>query len=124
MDTQTKQKEMTCICCPIGCALTATVQPDGSVNVIGNKCPRGSAYGEKELTNPTRIVTSTVRAAGKKDVVVAVKTATDIPKGKIMECMRELAKVEVALPVKVGDVVIENVADTGVSVVVTREITV
>lgn len=114
---------MTCICCPVGCALTV-VQQDGAVTVTGNKCPRGAAYGEKELTNPTRIVTSTVRVAGKKDVVVAVKTAADIPKDRIMDCMRELAAVEVALPVKIGDVVIGNVADTGVSVVVTREVTI
>ena len=87
MTTYTKQKEMTCIGCPVGCALTVTVQSDGSVNVTGNKCPRGAAYGEKEMTNPTRIVTSTVRVAGKKNVVVAVKTASDIPKGKMMECM-------------------------------------
>lgn len=110
---------MTCICCPIGCSLVV-VRQEGSVTVTGNKCPRGAAYGEKELTNPTRIVTSTVRVAGAKDVVVAVKTASDIPKDKIMDCMRELAEVEVTLPVNVGDVIMENVADTGVSIVVTR----
>ena len=120
MDVQTKQKEMTCICCPIGCALTVVSDVNGAVTVTGNKCPRGAAYGEKELTNPTRIVTTTVRVAGKKDVVVAVKTSADIPKDRIMDCMRELAEAEVELPVKIGDVVMENVADTGVSVVVTR----
>lgn len=124
MDTRIKEKQMTCICCPIGCALTATMRQDNSVTVTGNKCPRGAAYAEKELTNPTRIVTSTVRVAGKRDVVVAVKTASDIPKDKIMDCMRELAEVEVKLPVKIGDVVIKNVADTGVSIVVTREMSV
>ena len=119
MDIGIKQKDMTCICCPIGCSLVV-VRQEGSVTVTGNKCPRGAAYGEKELTNPTRIVTSTVRVAGTKDVVVAVKTASDIPKDKIMDCMRELAEVEVTLPVNVGDVIMENVADTGVSIVVTR----
>lgn len=113
-------RELTCICCPVGCALKVTTKNDGSVIVTGNTCPRGAAYGEKEVTNPTRTVTSTVRVAGRQDAVVAVKTATDIPKGKIMECMKALADVTVEPTVKIGDVVLENVADTGVNIVVTR----
>ena len=112
--------EMTCICCPVGCTLTATLLPEGGVSVVGNKCPRGAAYGEKELVNPTRIVTSTVRVAGRKDIVVGVKTASDIPKDKIMECMEALRTVEVIPPVRIGEVVLANVADTGVDIVVTR----
>ena len=115
-----KTVEMTCICCPVGCALTAEIRTDGSVHVSGNKCPKGAAYGEKELTNPTRIVTSTVRVAGCKDAVVGVKTASDIPKGKIMECMAALRNIEVTPPVQIGDVVLKNVAETGVDIVVTR----
>lgn len=114
-------REMTCICCPVGCQLTVSQSSEGKVTVMGNTCPRGAAYGEKELTDPTRIVTSTVRVAGKEDEVVPVKTASDIPKGKIMECMRALLGVTVTLPVKVGDVILENVADTGVNIVATRE---
>ena len=113
-------RELTCITCPVGCALKAEIRQDGAVIITGNKCPRGAAYGEKEMTNPTRVVTSTVRVSGRKDAVVGVKTASDIPKDKIMECMKELAKVEVTLPIKIGDVVLENIADTGVNIVVTR----
>ncbi len=119
-EPQTKTIEMTCITCPVGCALTAEITTDGKVQIRGNKCPRGAAYGEKEVTNPTRIVTSTVRVEGREDVVVGVKTASDIPKGKIMECMKELQSIRVAPTVKIGDVVLEDVADTGVSIVVTR----
>lgn len=113
-------RELTCITCPVGCALKAEIRQDGAVIITGNKCPRGAAYGEKEMTNPTRVVTSTVRVSGRKDAVVGVKTASDIPKDKIMECMKELAKVEVSLPIKIGDVVLKNVAGTGVNIVVTR----
>lgn len=115
-----KKTEMTCICCPVGCALTVETASDGSVQVSGNKCPKGAAYGEKEVTNPTRIVTSTVRVAGQKDIVVGVKTASDIPKDKIMECMEALRNVEVTPPVQIGDVVLKDVAGTGVDIVVTR----
>ncbi len=109
-----------CICCPVGCQLRIETKDDGSVSVTGNNCPRGAEYGEKEVANPTRIVTSTVRVAGRKDAVISVKTKEDIPKGKIMDIMDELAKVEVTLPVKVGDVVLSNVVGTGVDIVATR----
>ncbi len=121
-ENKTKTVEMTCICCPVGCALKAEILADGRVQVTGNKCPRGAAYGEKELISPTRIVTSTVRVAGRKDAVVGVKTASDIPKEKIMECMKALRNITVTPPVAIGDVVLKNVADTGVDIVVTRGI--
>ena len=119
-EKNTTQRELTCICCPVGCALTVTIEGDNSVTVTGNRCPRGAAYGEKEVTNPTRIVTSTVRVEGYPDTVVSVKTASDIPKGRIDDCMKDLADVTAATPIHVGDVIVENVADTGVNMVATR----
>ena len=119
-ETNTIQKELTCICCPVGCNLSVTVADDSSVTVTGNRCPRGAAYGEKEVTHPTRIVTSTVRVAGYPDTVVSVKTASDIPKGKINDCMKALAGGTATAPIHVGDVILENVADTGVNIVATR----
>lgn len=114
------QRELTCICCPVGCALTVTIESDSGVTVAGNRCPRGAAYGEKEVTNPTRIVTSTVGVDGYPDTVVSVKTASDIPKGSINDCMKALAKVTVTAPIHVGDVIVENIADTGVNILATR----
>ena len=119
-EKNTTQRELTCICCPVGCALTVTIEGDNSVTVTGNRCPRGAAYGEKEVTNPTRLVTSTVRVGGHPDTGVSVKTAADIPKGRIDDCMKALADVTVAAPIHVGDVIVENVADTGVNIVATR----
>ena len=116
-EKNTTQRELTCICCPVGCALTVTIEGDNSVTVTGNRCPRGAAYGEKEVTNPTRIVTSTVRVEGYPDTVVSVKTASE---GRIDDCMKALADVTVAAPIHVGDVIVENVADTGVNIVATR----
>lgn len=113
-------REMTCIRCPLGCALSVAQDSEGKVTVTGNTCPRGAQYGEKELTNPTRTVTSTVRIRGVKDAVVSVKTASDIPKGKIMECMEALAHAAAEAPVHIGDVILENAAGTGVDIVATR----
>lgn len=117
-----ESRKLTCICCPVGCELTVSQKEGGTVTVTGNRCPRGAAYGEKEVTNPTRIVTSTVRAEGGRGQMVPVKTASEIPKEKIMECIRELSGVTITLPIKTGDVVLENVAGTGVNIVATRSI--
>ena len=111
-----------CIGCPLGCPLTVEMEGSEVKAVSGNTCPRGDAYARKELTNPTRIVTSTVRVAGGRLAMVSVKTASDIPKGKIFECVKALKDVEVKAPVKIGDVIVENVAGTGVNIIATKNV--
>lgn len=112
-------RELTCIQCPLGCAVTVTLENGIVTDVKGNTCKRGETYAKKEVTSPTRTVTSTVRVLGGKGPVVAVKTKTDIPKDKIFACMEEIDRAVIQAPVAIGDVVIENVCGTGVSVVAT-----
>lgn len=115
-------KELTCINCPMGCLLTVTTDGDAITDISGYTCPRGRTYAEKEVTNPTRIVTSTVRVRdGVKDRV-SCKTAQDIPKGKIFAVMEAINAAEVEAPVVIGEVLIENVAGTGADVVATAHI--
>ena len=106
--------DLICIVCPKGCHLK--VDEENGYKVTGNGCPRGAAYGEKELVNPTRVITSTVRVEAKTARRVPVKTASDIPKGKIYDIMKELDKVTMKAPVAIGDVVIPNVLGLGVDV--------
>ncbi|HIW82726.1 MAG TPA: DUF1667 domain-containing protein, partial [Candidatus Dorea gallistercoris] len=42
-----------------------------------------------------------------------------IPKDKIMACMEQTRGVKVQAPVRIGDVLIANVADTGIDLVAT-----
>ena len=120
------KKELTCINCPLGCALTAEVEMvDGKpvvVSVTGNTCPRGEAYAKKELTHPTRIITSTVRVHGGSLAAVPVKTASDIPKEKIFDVMHVLRGVDVDAPVELGQVIVSDIAGTGVDIVATRTV--
>lgn len=117
-----ESKEMVCICCPLGCRLSVAVGEKGEFEVTGNSCPRGKTYALDELTDPRRIVTSTVRVRGGNTPLVSVKTREGIPKDKMMQCMRELAAVELHAPVKTGDIIKENVAGTGIEVVATKNI--
>ena len=109
--------KMICINCPKGCEMDVSVEGD-NVSVTGHTCPRGEAYAKSEVTNPTRMVTGLVRVAGMRKPL-PVKTKTAIPKGKIDATLFALHQATVQLPVKIGDVVIPNVADTGVDVVAT-----
>lgn len=110
--------KITCINCPMGCQLEITTEND-VINVIGNKCNRGKEYAIREITNPTRVVTSTVKVNGGERPVVAVKTQNEIPKKLIFEVMKEINKVTVNAPVNLGDIIIKNVLDTGVNVIAT-----
>ena len=113
--------ELTCISCPLGCPLKVETDGQGQViRVTGNTCKRGEAYGTKEVTAPARTVTSTVRVKGGSAPLVSVRTRTDIPKGKIFDCMAAIRQAVVQAPVAIGDVVVENVCGTGVDVVATK----
>lgn len=115
-------KELICIGCPLGCPLTVEMEQKEVLSVTGNTCANGDRYARKEVTDPRRTVTSTVIVEGGEQAVVSVKTALDIPKNKIFDCMEELAKIKISAPVAIGDVVVENIADTGISVVATRAV--
>ena len=113
--------DLICIVCPKGCHLK--VDEENGYKVTGNGCPRGAVYGEKELVNPTRVITSTVRVEAETARRVPVKTNWDIPKGKIYDIMDELTKVTAKAPVNVGDVVIKDVLGLGVDIVATKKVT-
>lgn len=115
-------RELTCIGCPMGCSLKATIVNGEVTEVTGNTCKRGEIYAKKECTNPTRIVTSSVRVKGGKINMVSCKTKEDIPKGMIFDVAKALENVVVPAPVVIGDVVLENVCNTGVDVIATKNV--
>ncbi|NLV86168.1 MAG: DUF1667 domain-containing protein [Clostridiales bacterium] len=117
-----KKRTLTCISCPLGCQVTAEINKGEIVSVTGNTCKRGDVYARKELTNPTRIVTSTVEVIGGESSRLPVKTRTDIPKSMIFDCILALKGLKVKAPLKVGDVVLENVCGTGVDIIATKTI--
>lgn len=118
------RREFVCIRCPLGCNITVEMEGADIKNITGNTCPRGADYVTKELTDPRRIVTSLVRVKGGELPVVSVKTAADIPKDKIGDCIKALKEIELTAPVHMGDVVAENVCGTGVNIVATANVSV
>ena len=113
------KKQMTCIVCPKGCLLTLA-EENGKITVTGNTCPRGEKHAIDEYTNPVRSLTATIRISNRPDTMVSVKTAAPIPKDKMLEAMAQLRKIQVAAPVKIGTVLMEDVF--GTQIVATKEI--
>ena len=115
-------RELTCIGCPMGCQVSVKMEGQDILEVTGNTCKQGDIYARKEVVNPTRIVTSTVLVEGGDKQRASVKTRSDIPKNRIEDVMREINACRVQAPVHIGDIVIENVAETGVPVVATGNV--
>jgi CxxC motif-containing protein len=117
-----EKRDLICICCPMGCMMEVTIDAGEVVQVTGNTCPRGKVYAMKEVSNPTRIVTSTVRVFGGTQKMVSVKTKEDVPKGQMFACLSAMKEVEVVAPVAIGQIIIENIAGTGVDLVATKSV--
>lgn len=111
-------REITCVNCPMGCPLVVTLEDGVVTSVTGNTCPKGKVYGEHEATHPERVVTSLVGIRGDYHPL-SVKTASPVPRERIDDVLDVIADTVVCAPVHAGDVVIANVAATGVDVVAT-----
>ena len=119
---QTEERRLTCIICPKGCSLRVRLEAGRVTLVVGNHCKRGAQYAEKEVTNPTRTVTTTIPIRGGCEKILSVKTRTDIPKAKVQACVQALKNVTAEAPVQIGDVILSDVAETGVDIIATKEI--
>lgn len=113
------KRNLTCIICPRGCALTAEICNE-KVTVTGHTCPKGEEYAINECLHPVRTVTATVRVSNRKDTMVSVKTETPVAKDKMMSVMAALRQTAVTAPVAIGDVVLEDVC--GSRIIVTKDI--
>lgn len=120
-DVKTETKSMTCIVCPMGCTMEVTTETaDGErriTKITDNNCPRGPEYVKKELLNPTRTLTTTISVLGGTQSLVPVKTAEEVPKGQLMQCMEIIRRTCVKAPVKLGQPLIFDILGTGVNVI-------
>jgi len=87
--------------------------------VDGNECLKGYDFAEQWLEKPVRILTTTVRTNFPDIPVISVRTEMPIPKNAISDAMHEINAMIVEQELGCGDTLIEDVAGTGVKVIVT-----
>ncbi len=115
-------RDLICVACPRGCPIKVTMDDNGEITeVSGQTCKRGDEYARAEVTHPERSLTSTIRVEGGDAYVVPVKSAVAIPKELLFDAMKVINSSSVKAPVHIGDVVIENILNTGVDIVATNE---
>lgn len=113
-------EKVICVTCPKGCTLVVT--RDGQTVIdVENGCKRGYAYAQQELTDPRRMVASSVRLKGGLHPLLPVYTSAPFPKPRIPELLSLLRKVEITTPVSLDQVVLENVFGTGINIHASRE---
>lgn len=113
--------ELTCIVCPRGC-LIQLIKENEDYICSGNQCKRGEVYAIQEVTEPRRMITTTVRIEGSKLKRLPVVSRSAIKKEIIFDIINELEKIIVNAPVSVNDVIVSNILDSGIDIIASRSI--
>lgn len=124
----TETLQFNCTTCPSECLLTVEVErgTDGAVvevrSVTGNSCPRGDTFAHQELTCPMRVLTTTVAVSGGDEVLLPVRTAEAIPLALHAQAMDLIRGLVVKAPIRMGDVVLEGLLNTGIDLIASMDI--
>jgi CxxC motif-containing protein len=115
------ERKLVCISCPLGCRLTVTWEDERDITVKGNRCAKGESYAQEEILAPKRVVTATV-AAAQSPRRLPVKTSAPLLKQHIPALLHQLDTMEVEAPLGCGDILLEDIAGTGVDLVAARSL--
>lgn len=116
-----------CTTCPSECLLTVEVERDADGvaevrSVAGNSCPRGDKFAHQELTCPMRVLTTTVAVSGGDEALLPVRTAEAIPLELHAQAMDLIRGLVVNAPIRMGDVVLEDLLDTSINLIASMDI--
>jgi CxxC motif-containing protein len=114
------KKEIRCIVCPTGC-LVHVENVNGELVIEGHTCQRGEEYAREEFIAPKRILTTTIRVENGFLPLIPVRSDLPIPKEKLRDTLKEIAKKVVKAPIKMGDVLLEKVLGLDVNIIASRD---
>ena len=97
-------KDIRCIVCPTGC-LVHVEKISGELVFEGHSCKRGVEYAREEFISPRRILTT-----------------TKIPKDRLEETLKLIAKAQTTAPIKMGDTLLENVFGLDINIIASRDL--
>ncbi len=111
------KKKITCIGCPLGCEISVAISDGKISSITGYSCRKGEEYAREEVTDPRRVLTTTIPL--KTGGLVSVKTDRPVKKGMLLDCMKKINEAVAEHPVEIGDVLVEDILGTGANVVAT-----
>lgn len=114
------RKEYTCIVCPRSCDLILEEEKE-QISVTGNCCKRGEEYARNEYRHPMRMITTTVKLKNALNRTLPVISSASVPRELLKDCLDYLYNLEIEAPVKLHEVIVDNILDTGVKVIAARD---
>ena len=111
------KKTLICTVCPNGCEIEVNYTTKEDAVITGYTCKRGIPYALDECFEPKRTFTSSVKITGTDRRMLPVRTTGPIPKEILMKAAEAVAAITLEVPVKCGDVIVENFLDTDVKLV-------
>lgn len=116
---------MNCKICSMDCELNIKEnKEDNSYIITGNRCPQGEKYALKEIREPSRVLFSRVLLDKGPMSRLHVKTDKIVPSYFKDSFIKIIEKTRVEAPVAKGDILIENILNTGINVVSARRVNV
>ncbi|MDY6012239.1 DUF1667 domain-containing protein [Clostridium sp.] len=113
---------LVCLACDHSCNLTINIDNSKIVSVSGNKCKNGIYYAKKECIVPSRVITTVICVDNGTSKTVPVKSEIDVPKSLICNILKELKDLRVNAPINTGDIIKENICNTGINIIATKSV--
>lgn len=117
-----EESEIICVTCPKGCTLKILHEGNQLIDVLESGCKRGKEYAICELTDPRRMVASSVKVKNGLHPLVPVYTASAFPKPLISQLSKVLREIELTAPVYINQVVLSNAINTGIDILASRDL--
>ena len=114
-------KDIRCIICPTGC-LVHVENINGELIIEGHSCKRGEEYAREEFVSPKRILTTTMQIENGFLPLVPVRSDNPILKDKLEDALEQIARTKTKAPIKMGDVLIENILGLGINIIASRDL--
>jgi len=114
-------KDIRCIICPTGC-LVHVENINGELIIEGHSCKRGEEYAREEFVSPKRILTTTMQIENGFLPLVPVRSDNPILKDKLEDALKQIARTKTKAPIKMGDVLIENILGLGINIIASRDL--
>ena len=114
-------QDIRCIVCPTGC-LVHVENVNGELIIEGHSCKRGEEYAREEFVAPKRILTTTMRVKNGFLPLIPVRSDKPIPKDRLKDALKEIAQTVTNSPIKMGDILIENVLGLEINIIASRDL--